>query len=657
MKNLLDDLIEIIGIDDVIPEQSGSFKQLQIQETFSIPENKPEAEHILSIRVNAEITGTQIIETPIAQSNEGQVLLGKKIIVQGKLIQKIEYAADVEGQPVHTAEFEKLFSDYIVLDDDIDCSSPVIVTPYIEDIYVKLISKRKVFKNIVLLINAASSAFNLGSGKPDEKRKKSLANRYEISKYYKCNVKEERCFTQFVLKEKIEIPRPKPDIEQIVTTIIDPEILSMKVINTIKGRSREGQNLSGKKIIVELKIKQKILYAADLICRSIHGVEKEHYQSVYVVVPERIEGTDIEALLRNKLLQPKITVEDVFARKVDERKIFKSIVLFLEFVYIPSYEICYSYQHSSSGSNLFVAYENGRHAHQITYDDDHKNIKPKWSPSGQEIACLSDCLGKFMLCLIDPETSSKRVFTQAGIFEAISSYCWSPDGGRIIFSAVKGISKEIYSMDVRGSEYEQITWGNGLIKSFRPECSPDGKRMAYIRSTSNILNIWISDAKGLDSSQITACGYIKDFDWMDDDKLVFISGKGNKQDEASVIDINSLEAERIFTGLDIFAKKLIRISPHNQYAALIGAKSNKNDIDDVYLYEFKNKCAINITKNFCTTKISDLAWGIDSNKIYYVSDELGYCNIYSISLRDFCKKQLTNTTAADIQISYRPRIR
>lgn len=134
----------------------------------------------------------------------------------------------------------------------------------------------------------------------------------------------------------------------------------MKAINTIKGRSREGQNLSGKKIIVELKIKQKILYAADLICRSIHGVEKEYYQSVYVVVPERIEGTDIEALLRNKLLQPKITVEDVFARKMDERKIFKSIVLFLEFVYIPSHEICCSYQHSSSGSNLFVAYENGR---------------------------------------------------------------------------------------------------------------------------------------------------------------------------------------------------------------------------------------------------------------------------------------------------------
>lgn len=654
MKYLNDYFIEVIGIDDTTPLEDGDFKQLQIQKNLSIPVHHPEVGQILSVTVKAEIKETQIINTPIAKSNEGQILSGKKILVRGILFYKLEYVIDNEDQLLYSIEFKELFSDDIVIDDNTDCITPVIVIPYIEDIYIKQISKRNIFISVILLINAVSLPQYLYE-KPSNDNCKSLLQRFELSKYRKANINE-RYFAQIITRQRINIPVTKPEIKEISTTIIDPEIISMKVINTMRGRSREGQNLTGKMIVVALKINQKILYTGDIACQSIHGLEEQQYTNISVAVPEQLEGTDIETLLRNKRLHPKITVEDVFSMKIDERMIDTSIIVCLEFIYIPCYEICYTEQNSKTERGLFVTHENGLYTRQITWEENVMSIKPKWSPNGQEIACLSKQFGKYMLCLINQKTLLKRTFLQDNVFEAISSFCWLRDGRKIMFSGVKNKNKEIYSFDMESLKYEQITQGNGLIKSFQPESSPDGKRIAYFTSVSNIINIWSSDITGSDSKQLTFCGYGKNFDWLNNDKLIYISGKGIAQDEVYVIDINTLDSVSILDDSDVYIKKSVKVSPSGQYAALIGRKSN-NDMDDVYLYEFKNKCVSNVTQNISVTKISDLVWSADSDKIYYVSDELGYCNIYSISLKKFCKKQITNTTATDIKINYRPRVR
>ena len=654
MKYLNDYFIQVIGIDDTTLLEAGDFKQLQIQKNISIPAHLPEVGQILSVTVRAEIKETQIITTPISKSNEGQALSGKKILVRGILFYKLEYVMGKEDQPLYSIEFKELFSDDIVIDHNTDCITPVIVTPYIEDADIRQISKRNIFISVILLINGVSPSQYLYE-KPSNDNCKSLLQRFELSKYRKANINE-RYFTQIVTRQRINIPVEKPDIQQVNTTIINPEIISMKVINTLRGRSKEGQNLTGKKIVAALKINRKILYTGDIASQSIHGMEEQQYINISVAVPEQIEGTPIETLLRNKCLQPKITVEDVFTIKINERMMDTSIIACLEFIYIPCYEICYTEQDSKTERNLFVAHENGLYRRQINRDENVMPIKPKWSPNGQEIACLSKQSGKYLLCIINIKTLLKRTFLKDNVFEAISSFCWLRDGRKIIFSGIKNKNKEIYSFDLESLKCEQITQGNGLIKSFQPEGSPDGKRIAYFTSANNMINIWSSDITGGNSKQLTYCGYVKNFDWLYKDKLIYISGKGIAQDEIYVIDINTLDRVSILEDSEVYIKKFVKVSPCGQYAALIGKKSN-NDMDDVYLYEFKNKCIINITQNISVTKVSDLVWSADSDKVYYVSDELGYCNIYSISLKNFCKKQITNTTATDIKINYRPRVR
>lgn len=657
VKNLLNNLIEVLGINDNVPEYSKYFKQFQVQEICCVPCQKPDIEQILRVIVNAEIIETKIVTTSRGISNEGQILTGKKLLVRGKLIQKIEYVADDPEQSVHAAEFEKLFSDFIVMDDYLECTTPVTVTPYIEDIYIKQINKRKVFKNVMLLINAVPIVCNPINAKTENELESSLLVEHQKSKYYPCKCKEYKYFTQFVAMEKIRVPCKKPDIEQIISVIVDPEIISAKVINTMRGVSREGQYLSGKKIVVELKIKQKILYVADVRKQSIHGIENEFYQSAYIVIPKFIEGTSPEILLKNKLLQPKLKVEDVYFKALDKRNIFKNITLYLEYCYIPDYEICYSHHNNCTSSNLWVIHENGDCNIQITYDEENKNIKPIWSPNGQEIAYLSNLMGKYMLYTMSLKNLSKRQLTFPDSFDSISSYCFTADGKKIIFSAVQNNCKEIFSVDINSTKWQQLTKGNGLINSYKPKSSPDGSKIAFLKSVNNVSNLWISDINGFNGKQITNCGYIKDFDWLYNNKLVYISGKGNTPDTIFFVNLNSLEIKKIPNCEDIYVKKCLKVSPDNRYIAFIGMKCNKNDIDDIYIYEISTKTIINITENSYGANISDLVWKIDSSKIYYSSNELGYYNIYSISLRDFYKQQLTNTTASNIQLSYRPRVK
>lgn len=156
MASIVKNLIEYVGIvdSDQLPEQMTSFKQLTVQENLTIPSAKPDIEQIIRVMAEAVITSTKIIKTPTGTSKEGQILTGRKIIIEGVLNQKIEYVADEPTQSVHAAHFKVPFSTFIVLPEDFEDGTVVTIIPYIEDIYAKQVSKRDIFKNVTLLLDA-----------------------------------------------------------------------------------------------------------------------------------------------------------------------------------------------------------------------------------------------------------------------------------------------------------------------------------------------------------------------------------------------------------------------------------------------------------------------------------------------------------------------
>jgi hypothetical protein len=154
MVDLLESLTLVYGIADQFPDSAKAFRQLQLQDVMEIPCCKPDVEQLISIGVTVEIKKAHIINTPCGQSCEGQILTGRKLIIEGELHQKLEYVADQENQPIHAAHFCIRFSSFIVLGKEIECFSDFNVTGYVEDVYVKQLDKRRVFKNVLLLLNA-----------------------------------------------------------------------------------------------------------------------------------------------------------------------------------------------------------------------------------------------------------------------------------------------------------------------------------------------------------------------------------------------------------------------------------------------------------------------------------------------------------------------
>lgn len=147
-------LIEVSGLADTLPDNPVNFKQLSIQETLSIPTAKPDVEQIVSVVAEINIKNTSVINTPTGTSTEGQKLTGKKLIVEGVISQKVEYVADEPTQSVHAAHFSVPFSTFIVLPETFELGTMVEVIGYIEDIFVQLLDKRTIFKNVTILLDA-----------------------------------------------------------------------------------------------------------------------------------------------------------------------------------------------------------------------------------------------------------------------------------------------------------------------------------------------------------------------------------------------------------------------------------------------------------------------------------------------------------------------
>lgn len=137
-------------------------------------------------------------------------------------------------------------------------------------------------------------------------------------------------FKQEIIGELLEIPSQKPDMEDLLNVMVWPEIEAINLIETKKGKSHEGQYLSGAKLIVEVKLLEKITYVANEPTQSVHAAHYETYKSMFVVLPEEIDGRNICELYRAGSLAVTPYVEASCAHKLDARKLYKCVLLFLD---------------------------------------------------------------------------------------------------------------------------------------------------------------------------------------------------------------------------------------------------------------------------------------------------------------------------------------
>lgn len=153
------DFIDIVGLcdwsDELLPAHS-AWTEISVPETLVIPRQKPDIEQVNTVTVCAKVIRKKVILTPAPdcpcmENFEGKKLTGKKLIVEGELLQTVNYTAAVCEQSVHSAHFIVPFSAFIVVPEE---KKEFEVTVCVEDVFIKAITPREIFKNVTLLLVA-----------------------------------------------------------------------------------------------------------------------------------------------------------------------------------------------------------------------------------------------------------------------------------------------------------------------------------------------------------------------------------------------------------------------------------------------------------------------------------------------------------------------
>ena len=152
MKSITRNLIEYIGISEYLPTDIESFKQVYIKNDITLNENKADIDSISKIIAKARILNTRIIKTPKGISLDGYKLTGYKLLVEGSIYYKIQYANSNENLSLNLIDIDTRFLAFVIMPENFMLGDNFSSSIFIEDINAEILSERKISINTSLLI-------------------------------------------------------------------------------------------------------------------------------------------------------------------------------------------------------------------------------------------------------------------------------------------------------------------------------------------------------------------------------------------------------------------------------------------------------------------------------------------------------------------------
>ncbi len=162
MSSVVKNLVEYVGISDKIPPNFSvsAFKELMLQEHISLKECLPNIEQITRVIACVEIKNSYVIDTPVSGRGpkgnllnpSGQIVTGKKLVIEGVIHQSIHYVADNCEQNVMVVDNDYCFGTFVVLPFTATAQNCYTVIPYIEDIIVEPLGPRDIMKCVSLFL-------------------------------------------------------------------------------------------------------------------------------------------------------------------------------------------------------------------------------------------------------------------------------------------------------------------------------------------------------------------------------------------------------------------------------------------------------------------------------------------------------------------------
>ena len=152
-------------------------------------------------------------------------------------------------------------------------------------------------------------------------------------------ITEEASWVQITVPEILQLPECYPDIEEIERIYVNVVIESSRVVETPSTEvpNEECDKITGYKLIVDGSICQTVLYTADNCEQSVHSINfKFPFCTGIVLNEEPIPGQmplDVNYYVES-------CIEDVYAKVLNAKTIFKNVTLFLQAIAITGDECC-----------------------------------------------------------------------------------------------------------------------------------------------------------------------------------------------------------------------------------------------------------------------------------------------------------------------------
>jgi TolB protein len=162
-------------------------------------------------------------------------------------------------------------------------------------------------------------------------------------------------------------------------------------------------------------------------------------------------------------------------------------------------------------TDIYIMDKDGQNVVQWNGSKDNSADKyPEWSPDGSSLifssspntgGALADVSNIYMAPASPTTKATATNLTMQDMVESDPS--WSPDGNQIVFDSLRDDNWHIYAMDKNGSNFVQLTFGNGSESEISPAWSPDGSRIAYTGVLGTRADIYVMNVDGTNIVKLT----------------------------------------------------------------------------------------------------------------------------------------------------------
>lgn len=187
--------------------------------------------------------------------------------------------------------------------------------------------------------------------------------------------------------------------------------------------------------------------------------------------------------------------------------------------------------------NLYIMDYDGYNSTRLT---DHNSLllSPDCSRDGSKVVFNSDKVWDQDLYVLDlvPRIRESRF---SNPFSLDQSPAWSPDGNRIAYSS----EGDLYVANADGTNVKRLTNLRSIEVS--PSWSPDGRQIAFVSDRTGRPQLYVMNADGSGTRQITSGSYSSDPSWSPNGQINRIAFVRLERGEANIYTINPDGSEEL----------------------------------------------------------------------------------------------------------------